>query len=161
MDMANKAKKPFRGLHSVTPYLVCQGAAKAIAWYQKVFGAEEISRMPGPDGVVYHAEIRFGDSLMMLADEFPEMGARSPKSIGGTPVGFNLYVQDVDAVFAQAIAAGATVERPLQDQFYGDRSGSLLDPFGHKWTVATHIEDLTHEEMVEREKEWSAKQQKG
>jgi PhnB protein len=138
------------GYHTVTPYLIVNGAAKALDFYRRAFGAREQMRMPGPDGKVMHAEIQIGDSKVMLADEFPQMGARSPQSIGGTPVGICLYVAKVDAVYEQAVAAGASVERPLQNQFYGDRSGTLIDPFGHKWTIATHIEDVAPAEMEKR-----------
>lgn len=138
------------GYHSVTPYLIIKGAAAALEFYKTALNAEERVRMPGPDGKVMHAEIQIGDSIVMLADEFPEMGAVSPQTLGGTPVGFCIYVTDVDARFQQAVAAGAKIERPLQNQFYGDRSGTLLDPFGHKWTLATHVEDVTPEEMQRR-----------
>ena len=138
------------GYHSVTPYLVVNGAAKALDYYKQAFGAEERLRLPTPDGRIAHAEIEIGDSVVMLADEFPQMGAKSPQTIGGTPVGICLYVKDVDAVFKQAIAAGGKQEKPLQNQFYGDRSGTLVDPFGHKWTVATHIEDVPPEELGRR-----------
>ena len=138
------------GYHSVTPYLIVDGAAAAIEFYKKAYGAQVVLQMPGPGGKVMHAEIRIGDSIVMLADEFPEMDARGPKSVGGTPVGLMIYVEDVDAQFAQALAAGAKEVRPVKDQFYGDRSGTLLDPFGHKWTLATHIEDVTVEETQRR-----------
>ncbi len=159
--MATKAKNAIpQGYHTVTPYLVCKGAAKAIDWYKKVLNAQETMRMPGPNGQVMHAELRIGDSVVMLADEFPEMGARSPQSLGGTPIGMMVYVEHCDSVFGRAVEAGAKVERPLQDQFYGDRSGTIVDPFGHKWTIGTHIEDLTPEEMERRSKEFMAQQQK-
>ncbi|GDY09659.1 MAG: VOC family protein [Planctomycetota bacterium] len=138
------------GYHTATPYLIIKGAAEAIEFYKRAFDATELVRMPGPDGAVMHAEIKIGDSPMMLADEFPEMGALSPKTIGGTPIVLMLYLEKVDEVFARAIAAGAKELRPVQNQFYGDRSGTLEDPFGHKWTIATHIEDLTPEEMEQR-----------
>jgi PhnB protein len=138
------------GYHAVTPYLSVAGAAAAIDWYKKVFAAREVMRMPGPDGKVGHAEIEIGGSKIMLADEFPQMNSRGPKSIGGTPVQIHLYVTDVDAVFAQAVAAGAKVLRPVADQFYGDRAGGFEDPFGHLWHVATHKEDLTPEEIAKR-----------
>jgi len=138
------------GYHTVTPYLIVNGAVRALDFYRRAFGAKEQVRMAGPDGKVMHAEIQIGDSKVMLADEFPQMGAKSPQSIGGTPVGICLYVAKVDAVYEQAVAAGAKVERPLQDQFYGDRSGTVIDPFGHKWTIATHIEDVSPEEMQKR-----------
>jgi PhnB protein len=139
------------GYHTATPYLVVNGAARAIDFYKQAFGATELFRMADPtSGKVGHAEIKIGDSPIMLADEFPEMGARSPQSLGGSPVGILLYVPDVDAVAGQAVAAGAKVVRPVQDQFYGDRSGTFEDPFGHKWTIATHKEDLSPEEISQR-----------
>jgi PhnB protein len=138
------------GYQSVTPYLIVGGAAKAIDFYKRAFGAKERMRLPMPDGRIGHAEIEIGNSVVMLADEFPQMGVKSPVTIGGTPVGICLYVTDVDAVFKQAIAAGGKEEKPLQNQFYGDRSGTLIDPFGHKWTVATHIEDVPPEEINRR-----------
>jgi PhnB protein len=138
------------GYHSVTPYLVVKDAAKALEFYKKALGAKELMRMPGPGGRVMHAEIRIGNSVVMMADEFPQMGASSPQTLGGTPVGLMIYVEDVDSRFNQAVAAGAKVERPLQDQFYGDRSGTVVDPFGHKWTIATHKEDVAPEEMKRR-----------
>jgi len=138
------------GYHTVTPYLIVSGAAQALDFYKRALGAIEQMRMPGPEGKVMHAEIKIGDSVIMLADEFPEMGARSPQALGGTPVGICLYVPDVDSLFNQAIQAGGKVERPLQNQFYGDRSGTFIDPFGHKWTIATHVEDVTPEEIGRR-----------
>jgi PhnB protein len=150
--VANKVKPIPDGYHTVTPYLIISGAADAIDFYKKAFGAEEMVRMPMPGGRVGHAELRVGDSIVMLADEFPEMDARGPRSVGGTPVSLVLYVTDCDAVFNRAVAAGAKVKRPLKDQFYGDRSGTLEDPFGHVWTVGTHKEDLSPEEMERRMK---------
>jgi PhnB protein len=138
------------GYHTATPYIICRGAAKAIDFYKQAFGAEELMRLAGPDGKIGHAEIRIGDSPIMLADEHPEMGAVSPQSIGGTAVGILLYVPDVDAVFRRAIAAGATVERPVEDKFYGDRMGGVIDPFGHRWYIGTHKEDLSTEEVTRR-----------
>lgn len=138
------------GYTTVTPYLIVKGASDALAFYAKAFDAQELFRMPGPDGRVGHAEIQIGDSRLMLADEFPEMGAKSPTTIGGSAVGLCLYVEDVDALFARALAAGAKELRPVKDQFYGDRSGTLLDPFGHQWTIATHKEDVPPEEMQRR-----------
>jgi PhnB protein len=137
------------GYHSVTPYLICDGAADAIEYYKKAFGATELFRMDH-EGKVGHAELKIGDSPIMLADEYPQMGYRSPKALGGTPVSIMIYVPDVDTVYQQAIDAGATVVKPLQDQFYGDRSGTVTDPFGHVWTVATHKEDVSMEEMNRR-----------
>ena len=139
-----------KGYHAVTPYLSVQGAAGAIAFYKKAFGAKEVMRMPGADGTIGHAEIQVGDSRIMLADEFPEMNFRGPRSIGGTPVNIHLYVADVDKVVKKAGAAGAKLLRPVQDQFYGDRSGSLEDPYGHVWHVATHIEDIPMKELKKR-----------
>ena len=138
------------GYHSVTPYLICKNAAKAIDFYKAAFGAKETVRMPGPGGKVMHAELLIGNSYIMLADEAPERDSRSPESIGGTPVGFMIYVPDVDAQFKQAIAAGGKVVMPVADQFYGDRSGTLVDPSGHKWTIGTHKEDVSSEEMQRR-----------
>jgi PhnB protein len=142
------------GYHSITPYLVIKGAAEAIDYYKKVFGATELVRMPGPDGRVGHAELQIGDSRIMLADENPNMGQgyTSAATIGGTPVSLYLYVPEVDRVFEKAVAEGAKVLRPVQDQFYGDRSGFFQDPFGHLWGVATHVEDVSPQEMQERMK---------
>ena len=147
--MANVKPIP-EGYHSVTPYLSIKGAAAAIDYYKQVFGATELFRMPGPDGKIGHAEIKIGNSPIMLADEFPEMEFVSPKTLGGTPVGLMIYVDDVDTMYGQAISAGAQEIKPLQNQFYGDRSGTLKDPFGHVWTVATHIEDVPPEELEQR-----------
>jgi len=138
------------GYHSVIPYLIVKGAAEAINFYKRAFGAVEEMRVPGPNGRIAHAEIRLGDSVVMLADEHPEMGYRSPQSLGGTGVGLMVYLDAVDDVFKRAIAQGAKQLQPLKDQFYGDRSGTLQDPFGHQWTVATHIEDVPPEEMRRR-----------
>jgi PhnB protein len=154
-DMA--AKPVPDGYHTVTPYLIVKGAAKALDFYRDAFGAVELFRMPMPDGRIGHAEIQIGDSRMMLADEHPEIGALSPTTIGGTATGICLYVPDVDALHAKAVAAGVKVERPLQNQFYGDRSATVIDPFGHKWTIATHIEDVSPEEMDRRHREMAAK----
>lgn len=143
------AVKPIpEGYHSVTPHLCVKGAERAIEFYKKAFSATE--RMVQPGGRVGHAEIQIGDSVIMLADEFPEMDARSPQSLGGSPVSIYLYVEDVDTTFKQAVAAGATVKRPLADQFYGDRVGGVTDPFGHAWWLSTHKEDLSPEEMKKR-----------
>jgi PhnB protein len=134
----------------VTPYLCVDGAAAAIEFYSSVFGANERMRMPAPEGKIGHAELQLGDSMFMLSDEFPEMGGRSPRTIGGTPVIMNVYVDDVDAVFERAVQAGATVLRPVENQFYGDRSGQFEDPFGHQWNVASHVEDVPPDEMERR-----------
>ena len=141
------------GYHSVTPYLIVDGGARALDFYAKALGAKEFVRMPAPDGRIGHAEMRVGDSVIMLADENPEMHALGPKSVGGTPVSLMVYVDDVDKVFARAVAAGATVERPVANQFYGDRTGGIVDPFGHRWYLATHVEDVSPEEMKRRMKE--------
>jgi PhnB protein len=145
----SKAKPIPDGYHSVTPYLVVKGAAAAIDFYKKAFGATELFRMPMPGGKIGHAELQIGNSRIMLADECPEMGAVAPQGTS-SPVGLMIYLEDVDTVFNRAIAAGGKIERPLQDQFYGDRSGTLVDPFGHKWTVATHKEDVPPDELARR-----------
>ncbi len=146
--MANVKPIP-DGYHSVTPYLIIKGAADAIEFYKKAFGATELFRMDH-EGKVGHAEIKIGDSPIMLSDEHPELGCTSPTTLGGTPVSIMIYVDDVDTIFKQAIAAGGEQQKPVQDQFYGDRSGSLKDPFGHIWHVATHVEDVSPEEMDKR-----------
>jgi PhnB protein len=138
------------GYHAVTPYLIVKDAARALEFYKRAFGAQELLRMDAPDGRIGHAEIKIGDSPVMLADEFPEMDARSPKSYGGSPVSLLIYVEDVDATFRKAIAEGGTELRSLKDQFYGDRSGTFRDPYGHVWTIATHKEDVAPEEMQRR-----------
>ncbi|HTQ01610.1 MAG TPA: VOC family protein [Casimicrobiaceae bacterium] len=138
------------GYAGVTAYLIIRGTARALDYYKKAFGATEIMRFPGQGDTVAHAEIKIGDGVVMLADEAPDMGYRSPQSIGGTPVSLLFYVADVDARFAQAIKAGGKVQRAVQDQFYGDRSGTLEDPFGHIWTIATHVEDVSMQEMERR-----------
>src|SRR5262252_4945824 len=148
--MAGKVNPIPEGYHSVTPYLIMDGAAKAIDYYKKAFGATERMRMPAPEGKIGHAEIQIGDSIIMLADESREMNARSPKSVGGTPVSLLVYVEDVDRTVKNAVAAGAKVTRPVEDKFYGDRMGTIEDPFGHQWHVGTHIEDVTPEEMKRR-----------
>jgi PhnB protein len=144
-----KAKPIPDGYHSVTPYLIIKGAADAIEFYKKAFGATELFRMDH-EGKVGHAEIKIGDSPIMLADENLEMGYKGPTTLGGTPVSIMIYVDDVDTIFKQALAAGGEQQKPLQDQFYGDRSGTLKDPFGHVWHVATHVEDVSPEEMEKR-----------
>jgi len=138
------------GYHTITSYLIVTGAASAIEFYKHAFGAKEVMRIPHPDGRIGHAELQVGDSRLILADEFPEIGARSPMSLGGTPVSILLYVEDVDAVTTRALAAGAKLLRPVKDQFYGDRTGTLSDPFGHQWTIATHKEDLSLDEIKKR-----------
>jgi PhnB protein len=148
------------GYHSITPYLIIRGAARAIDFYKQAFGATECLRIPGRDpNQVGHAELRIGNSVVMLADEYPDMEVRGPESIGGTPVGLLLYVPDADAVFNQAVAAGAKVLKALENKFYGDRSGSVTDPFGHVWHIATHQEDISPEEMRRRAAEMCASSQ--
>jgi PhnB protein len=148
--MASAVKPIPDGYHSVTPYLIVKDAVRALEFYKNAFGATEVMRFVQPDGRVGHAEVRIGDSHVMLADEFPEIGAKSPQTIGGTPVTMMVYVEDVDATVAQAVSAGATLTRPVQDQFYGDRAGGVTDPFGHVWFIATHVEDVSQEEMQRR-----------
>ena len=148
--MANNVKPVPDGYHAVTPYLSVKGAAQAIEFYKKAFGASEVMRFPQPDGRVGHAEIKIGDSRVMLADEFPEMDFLSPQARGGSAVHMHLYVENVDDVFKRAISAGAREVRPVQDQFYGDRLGTVADPYGHVWHVSTHKEDLSMEELQKR-----------
>ena len=138
------------GYHSVTPYLIVKGAAEAIEFYKTAFGATELMRFEGPGGTIAHAEIKIGNSPVMLGEECPAWGAVAPQAGGTTPVGIMIYVENADAMFAEAVEAGATVKKPLQDQFYGDRSGTITDPWGHQWTISTHIEDVSAEEMQRR-----------
>ena len=145
------------GYHSVTPYLIVKGAAAAIEYYKTAFGATEVMRMDGPAGTIGHAEILVGDSHLMLADEAPNMGFRGPQSIGGSPISLLLYVEDVDTTVERAVAAGGKLVRPVSDQFYGDRTGGVEDPFGHSWYIATHIEDVSEEEMRRRAAELATK----
>lgn len=145
-----KVKPIPEGYHTITPYLVVKGAAKAIDFYKKAFGATELFRMEGPNNTVAHAELQIGDSRIMMADESPQMGFSAPQAGSHTPIGLMIYVDDVDKVAAQAIAAGMKTERAVEDQFYGDRSGNFVDPFGHRWTIATHKEDVSKEEMDRR-----------
>jgi PhnB protein len=153
------AVKPIpEGYRRVTPYLVIKGASAAIDYYKKVFGATERGRMDAPGGMVGHAELTIGDSIIMLADEFGEMGFRSPKAIGGSPVSLVLYVENVDEVFKRAVEAGAKQLRPVENQFYGDRMGTLEDPFGHVWSIGTHVEDVSPEEMRRRSEEMMKQQ---
>jgi PhnB protein len=149
--ISNAAAKPIPDNYPrVVPYLCIDGASAAIAFYRTAFGATERMRMAEPDGRIGHAELEVGTGVIMLSDEFPDLGIRAPKTIGGTPVTLTLYVENVDDVFARAVAAGATVLRPLKTQFYGDRTGTFEDPFGHRWSVATHVEDVSATEMAER-----------
>ena len=138
------------GYHSLSSHLVCDGAAEAIEFYKKAFGAQQVGRMDGPDGKVMYACLKIGDSLIMLNDEFPDYQAFGPKHLGGSPVVIHLYVNDADAVYQQAVDAGATATMPPMDAFWGDRYGKLTDPFGHHWAIATHIEDVSEEEMAKR-----------
>ena len=135
------------GMHTVTPHLVCAGAADAITFYKQAFGAVELGRLPGPQGKLMHAMLRIGDSAVMLVDEFPDYGSFGPKSLKGSPVTIHLYVEDVDATVKRAVAAGAKITMPVDDMFWGDRYGKIEDPFGHHWSVATHIRDVSPEEM--------------
>ena len=142
------------GYTAVTPYLCVRGAADAIDFYTKMFGARERMRMPQPDGRIGHAELMIRDAVVMLSDEFTDMGVLSPQSLGGSPVTLNVYVDDVDAVVERAVAAGATLDRPVENRFYGDRSGQIVDPWGHRWSVATHVEDVPPDEMQRRAEEF-------
>ena len=144
------------GYPRVTPYLIVDGASTAIDFYESVLGATERMRMGGPDGKIGHAELEIGNSVLMLADEHPEMDARGPKTVGGTPVSLHVYVEDADSVFERAIKAGGEALRPVEDKFYGDRAGSFEDPFGHQWHVATHVEDIPPDEMSKRAAEAAA-----
>jgi PhnB protein len=147
------------GFHAVTPYLIVSNAAKALDFYQKAFGAKERFRMPAPGGKIGHAEISIGDSVVMLADEFPDMDVKAPQTVGGTPVSLHVYVEDVDSQFKKAIAAGGREKRAVEDQFYGDRLGTLQDPFGHIWHLSTHKEDLSPDELQRRSQEFQKKMQ--
>jgi len=149
------------GMHSITPHLVCAGAAKAIDFYKQAFGATEQGRLPGADGRLMHAAVKIGDSTVMLVDEMPEWGALGPKALKGSPVTIHLYVEDVDALVARAVKAGAKVTMPVAEQFWGDRYGKLEDPFGHHWSVATHVRDVGPEEMKKAMKEMEKQMPKG
>lgn len=151
--MSEPSVKPIpEGMHSLTPHLICEDASDAIAFYQKAFGAVELSRLPAPGGKVLHAMLRIGDSMLMLMDAMPDFGALGARALKGSPVTVHLYVTDVDAVFAQAVAAGAIVRMPVADMFWGDRYGALEDPFGHRWSVATHTRDVAPGDMIEEMK---------
>jgi PhnB protein len=141
------------GYHSITPYLIIRGAKKAMEFYSKAFGAQEVFKMEDEKGTIGHAEMRIGSSIFMLADEKPNMPHKSPATLGGSPISIMLYVEDVDSTFKQAVSAGAEVERPLANQFYGDRTGGVKDPFGFSWYISTHVEDVSPEEMERRAKE--------
>lgn len=148
--MSTNVRPVPESFHTATPYLIITNAARAIEFYKSVFAATDLTRLATPEGKVGHAEIQIGDSRLMLADEFPEWDARSPRTLGGSVVHILRYVQDVDAVVSRALGAGATLFKPVADQFYGDRTGSITDPFGQKWTIATHEEDVSPEEMKRR-----------
>ncbi len=151
--MATQNVKPIpEGMHTVTPHLVCAGAASAIEFYKKAFGAVELHRLPGPDGLLMHAAIRIGDSVVMLVDENPLWGIKGPKALNGSPVTIHLYVENADAVYDQAIVAGATGTMEVKEMFWGDRYGMVVDPFGHNWSIATHVRDVSPEEMMEASK---------
>jgi PhnB protein len=152
--MTSPVKPVPDGYQRITPYLIIRGAARAIEFYKTVFGATELMRLPAFEGKIGHAELRIGDSVVMLADEYPQIDARSPDAFGGSPVGLLLYIEDVDAVVARALAAGATLKQPVEDKFYGDRSGTIVDPFGHVWHVSTHTEDLSSDEVRRRADEF-------
>src|SRR3712207_2723973 len=149
-SMATKAIP--EGYHTVTPYLAVEGAARAIEYYTRAFGAKEVGRMDGPEGTIAHAELEIGDSRIMLSDPFPQASTRSPKELGGPSASVFMYVEDVDAVVKQAVDAGATVTMEVADQFWGDHFGTITDPFGHVWSIATHVEDVSPEEMADRAK---------
>jgi uncharacterized glyoxalase superfamily protein PhnB len=155
-----KVKAIPQGYHSVTAHLIVDRGAEAIEFYKRAFGAEELVRMPGPDGRLMHAEIRIGDSPIMLADESPEMGNKSPKTLGGTACGLMIYCENVDQLFERATKAGATVVMPPADMFWGDRYCLVMDPFGHKWSLGTHIKDLTPAEMAKGQADWMKQQKK-
>lgn len=149
--MASDTKRIPDGYHTITPHIVVKGATEALKFYKRAFGAEVMYSLPGPDGKgVMHAELKIGNSMLMLCEEVPQMGARSPQAIGGSPVTIHLYVEDADAIYNRAVEAGAKVTMPLADQFWGDRYGKLVDPFGHEWSVGCHIEDVSPEEIAKR-----------
>ena len=158
--MANKVKAIPQGYHTVTPNVIVREASKAIDFYKKAFGAQETVRMLGPGGAIMHAELKIGNSVVMLADEMPEMGAKSPKGYGGSPVSFYVYVEDVDTAWKRAVGAGAKATMPLTDMFWGDRTGRLEDPFGHSWSLAQHVKDLTPEQMKQGQEAFMAQTQR-
>jgi len=154
------AKPIPEGYHTITPYMTVRNAAGAIEFYKQAFGAIEKGVMKGPDGKIMHAELRIGDSLFMLADEFPEFGSLSPQSTGGTGMGLHIYAEDVDAAFDRAVKAGAVVEMPVGDMFWGDRYGKLVDPYGHKWSIATHKRDMSEKEIEAAQEEFMSRMPK-
>jgi uncharacterized glyoxalase superfamily protein PhnB len=158
---ASMSVKPIpEGYHTLTPFLTVRNALRAIEFYKQAFGAQERGVAKGPDGKVMHAEVKIGDSVIMLSDEFPEFGSLSPQSVGGSPMGLHIYTENVDAAFDRAVKAGAQVEMPVMDQFWGDRYGKLKDPFGHKWSIATHVKDMSADEMKRSMDDAMAKMQK-
>jgi uncharacterized glyoxalase superfamily protein PhnB len=148
------------GYHTLTPFLTVRNAERAIEFNKQAFGAQERGVAKGPDGKVMHAEVKIGDSVIMLSDEFPEFGSLSPQSVGGSPMGLHIYIENVDAAFDRAVKAGAQVEMPVADQFWGDRYGKLKDPFGHKWSIATHVKDMSEDEMKRSMDDAMSKMQK-
>jgi PhnB protein len=148
------------GYHTLTPFLTVRNAERAIEFYKQAFGAQERGVAKGPDGKVMHAELKIGDSVIMLSDEYPEFGSLSPQSVGGSPMGLHIYIENVDAAFDRAVKAGAQVEMPVMDQFWGDRYGKLKDPFGHKWSIATHVKDMSADEMKRSMDDAMSKMQK-
>jgi uncharacterized glyoxalase superfamily protein PhnB len=160
MEVFMSAKPIPEGYHTLTPFLTVRNAARAIEFYKQAFGAQERGVAKGPDGKVMHAELKIGDSVIMLSDEYPEFGSLSPQSVGGSPMGLHIYIENVDAAFDRAVKAGAQVEMPVMDQFWGDRYGKLKDPFGHKWSIATHVKDVSADEMKRSMDDAMSKMQK-
>jgi uncharacterized glyoxalase superfamily protein PhnB len=160
MEVFMSAKPIPEGYHTLTPFLIVRNAARAIEFYKQAFGAQERGVAKGPDGKVMHAEVKIGDSVIMLSDEYPEFGSLSPQSVGGSPMGLHIYIENVDAAFDRAVKAGAQVEMPVMDQFWGDRYGKLKDPFGHKWSIATHVNDMSADEMKRSMDDAMSKMQK-
>jgi PhnB protein len=160
MEACMSVKPIPEGYHTLTPFLTVRNAERAIEFYKQAFGAQERGVAKGPDGKVMHAEVKIGDSVIMLSDEFPEFGSLSPQSVGGSPMGLHIYIENVDAAFDRAVKAGAQVEMPVADQFWGDRYGKLKDPFGHKWSIATHVKDMSADEMKRSMDDAMSKMQK-
>jgi PhnB protein len=160
MEVFMSAKPIPEGYHTLTPFLTVRNAVRAIEFYKQAFGAQERGVAKGPDGKVMHAELKIGDSVIMLSDEYPEFGSLSPQSVGGSPMGLHIYIENVDAAFDRAVKAGAQVEMPVMDQFWGDRYGKLKDPFGHKWSIATHVKDMSADEMKRSMDDAMSKMQK-
>jgi PhnB protein len=160
MEACMSVKPIPEGYHTLTPFLTVRNAERAIEFYKQAFGAQERGVAKGPDGKVMHAEVKIGDSVIMLSDEYPEFGSLSPQSVGGSPMGLHIYIENVDAAFDRAVKAGAQVEMPVADQFWGDRYGKLKDPFGHKWSIATHVKDMSADEMKRSMDDAMSKMQK-